>query len=130
MKILPVLCLFLLAAFGASNILMANTRAILIENDTNDSMSFETNARDMELKHRIPEHARAKFIMQINHIHDAIQGELLTAIINDSVINVVNALQSGANMNLRVNGRSPLQWAILLKSANVSRYLVQNGAVL
>ena len=119
----------MLLGLCADNLLNADTRAILIENDSRDSMSFEINARDMQLKHRIPGRTRAKFIMQIVQISDP-QSNLLNAIVSDSVIDIIKSLQDGANINLITQGKSPLQWAMILGHVNVVNCLVKYGALL
>lgn len=58
------------------------------------------------------------------------QTMLFDAIVKDSVSKVQRAINFGANVNCPVNGKRPLEWAIVLKKANMIAFLIECGATL
>ena len=82
-------------------------------------------AKSLQLNIAVPEYSRAD--IQIKKIND-LQEVLHKAILKDSSEEIREAVQSGANINMAKDGKSPLLFAILRLRYNAIEVLLKLGA--
>lgn len=120
--------LLALLQFGSSYI-SCSSRSIDVENNSNYQMHILANAPDLRIDHQIPALSHSKITATVTAIPN-LQNMLLNAIANNSVVQIVNAVNAGVNVNLEINGKRPLAWAVLLGHVDSIRCLVMYGATL
>lgn len=71
-------------------------------------------------------------VLQASQMREAIiidpQDMLHKAILNNSIEEMRQAINAGADVNRQHNGKSPLFWAVILKRSNTIEYLLECGA--
>ena len=74
-------------------------------------------------------YARTEAIIQMKKLHNQQPQEMLQkAILNNSAIEVRNAVQAGADINNGKDGKSPLIWALLLQRQEAFAELIRLGS--
>lgn len=90
----------------------ASNESIRIVNGTDHSLYVDFT---------IPSHCRADIVItKLN-----LQNMLYAAILNDSIEEVNQAIQAGANATWEKDGKSPLSMAVLLKRSNIIKVLLR-----
>jgi hypothetical protein len=106
-------------------------QVIDVVNNSNQSLQLNARNEDQTLKidHNVPAFTKSLITVQMVRIK-SLQDMLYSAILNGSIEGIQFAVQSGADVNRAIDGKSPLLWAILLEKSNVAKCLVQYGAAL
>lgn len=121
-------CLALLATISNSPLLCSN-RSIEVENDSNYQINITANTADLKLDHQVPANSKSKILIQVSSI-SGFENMLLNAIANNSVAQILNAINAGVNVNLTIFGKRPLEWAIFFNHRESIKCLVNYGATL
>ncbi len=106
-----------------------STQTIDVTNNTHQAMHYTANnpAQALRVDHSVPAYARSVIISVVTKLPSP-QDMLYTAIINDSVTDIVNAVSAGANVNQNIDGKSPLAISALYKRYNAINCLLGLGA--
>lgn len=105
--------------FGLISVISSNAdQQINIVNDTASSLNIA-----------LPIPARTEAIIQMKKLHSQNTQEMLQkAILNNSAVEVRNAVQAGADINNGKDGKSPLLWALLLQRHEAFAELIRLGS--
>ena len=77
----------------------------------------------------VPPKAKMKVVVTVSALPNG-QALLFDAIVQESISKLQRAIRFGANVNCPVNGKMPLEWAIVLKKSSMIAYLIECGATL
>lgn len=119
----------LMTSFSLASFSLCSNRQIEIENDCNYPMHILANSADLKIEHHVVANSHSKITAVVTPIPN-MQGILLNAITNNSVQQIIHAIHAGANVNLEINGKKPLEWAMLLGHIKSIKCLVAYGAIL
>ncbi|MCL4361818.1 hypothetical protein M1446_05685 [Candidatus Dependentiae bacterium] len=99
---------------------IAEQKNIQIINNTNQILHID---------HSIPEYTRANINIELTKLNtSSAQEKLYKGILFDSKEEITNAIQAGADLNLEVDGKSPLLFAVLLKKSKAIEVLLECNA--
>lgn len=104
-------------------------RCIDIENDSNYAMQIVSQSQDLSINHAISPRSHSKITVSSTGIPNP-ANLLLYGIANNATNQIITAVRSGASVNLPINGKRPLEWAIQLGHIKAIECLVQYGAIL
>lgn len=82
----------------------------------------------MSFNQTIPVYAKLFVMVQVTKL-ELLQDMLYIGIINDSPERIMQAIASGANVNLEKGGIRPLSWAMKLGKNNAALCLLEHGAI-
>lgn len=104
-------------------------RKLDVENDSAYEMHIHAKTDDIDIDHQVPSRSHSIISVNVKAIPEA-QELLFDAIVQNSAKQVLCAIIAGANVNKKINDKKPLEWAVILKSFNVIKWLVEYGATL
>lgn len=96
-----------------------------IDVTNNSSQNLTITAKDdslLKIESKVPAYTKWQMISKLTKIKSA-QDLLFDAIVNDSPEEIKKAILASANIQDKINGQSPMMWAISLKKYNALQML-------
>lgn len=105
------------------------TQTVEVTNNSHQSMHITADnpAQMLKIDQWIPAYTHSLIISVMTPLQSP-QEMLYAAIENDSIVEIINAVSAGADVNQDIEGQSPLLLSVLLKRSNAIKCLVALGA--
>ena len=105
-------------------------QSIQVINKSEHSMHIaaNSNAHSLCIDYSVPANTHWSLVSQLMNVKSP-QEMLFNAILNDSTIEIRQAIQAGANINQAIDGKSPIVLAFLTNRFEALKYLLQCGAI-
>lgn len=119
----------LFVSFPSSIYSQFSHQSLDIDNNSAQQINITANSVGLQINHQVPAYSHSRIIASITSLNNP-NDMLLRAIIANSSTEIIDAIRTGANVNHRISGKTPLEWAIFLDKLVAVKTLVLYGAIL
>lgn len=128
MQFNKIISLFLCVSIFTNLCAKDESQIIQVINNSPQVLELSNIEGKFKFTHLIP--SFAKLLISLEYLKKLTpQDMLFNAIINDSPVDIVKAINGGADIKIEKEGKSLLFWALLLKKPEAIKCLIDYGAL-